>query len=1034
MRWTISGLVWVCFAAPAWALDPLRTIPQYMRERWGIERGFPGGSILAIAQTPDGYLWIGTDKGLIRFNGLNFQSFPQAIPESFPIGPVQELLTDSEGNLWILTQNAKILRYRHGKFELSRGETEVGVTAIGRRSNGEALFSSLALGILSFKDGRLEPILSLAGERSNSGNAPSPGTAPPCLECSHFFAETNSAVISIAESSDGKLWLGTRDKGLFYVSNGRLSAFGAGLRDAKITCLLPLKHGELWIGTRNGLIAWDGAKLALQLVPPSLRHAEILTMIRDRDSNVWVGTADGLFRVGANGLSFDEENPGKKGPVTALFEDREGNLWAGSRQGIERLRDGAFVSYSLTGLQSESSGPMYVDQEKRTWFAPFEGGLHWLKDGTTGTVTADHLSQDVVYSIAGGQNDLWIGRQRGGLTHLHYAGASVTTATYTRSDGLAQNGVYAVYRDHDGAVWAATLSGGVSEYKDGRFTTYSAANGMASNTVLSIEETPDGTMWFATPNGLNAFSNGQWRVFTARDGMPSDSVNCLLSDSAGVLWIGTDSGLALLRSGRVAVPEPEPASLRGEILGVAEDGNGRLWIATASHVVAVKRDKVFGGVLSDADVRMYGLEDGLLGTEGVKRYRSVFADPFGRVWFSMNRGLSVVDTTRAVDDLVPAIIQIDELSVDGSAADLSGRIRIPAGSHKVTFTYSGLSLSVPERVRFRYKLDEFDQGWSAPVSTHEAVYTNLGSGSYRFRVIASNSDGLWNSAESSIAFRIDPVFWRTWWFQVSAAIAIAVIILAYTRFRMLALTRQLNVRFEERLAERTRIAQELHDTLLQGIISASMQLHVLADQVTGAQTKRSLDRVLELMTRVIEEGRNAVGGLRSPGTGPLDLEQALSQIHQEFPGHGDVGFRVIVEGLPQPLHPVIADEIYSIGREALTNAFRHSRAKKIEVELEYAAEQLRLLVRDDGVGLEPKVLRSGLPGHWGMSGMRERSKRIGARLRVLSRPAAGTEVELSVPGHIAFVPSPPRGLSKLVAKLWPRWRSGLGQSPSEDNQ
>jgi len=283
----------------------------------------------------------------------------------------------------------------------------------------------------------------------------------------------------------------------------------------------------------------------------------------------------------------------------------------------------------------------------------------------------------------------------------------------------------------------------------------------------------------------------------------------------GTLWIGTASGLAFLNSGRVQVPSQVPASLREQILGIAEDRSGRLWIATSNHVLAAKRDKLVGGALSGADVREYGLEDGLLGTEGVKRHQSVFADSLGRVWFSMNRGLSVVDTTRALGSSAPAILQIEGLTVDGNGTDLRRPVRIPPGGHRGTFLYSGLSLSVPERVRFKYKLDRFDQGWSEPVSTREAVYTNLSSGSYRFHVMASNSDGLWNGSESSISFTIEPAFWQTLWFRVTSGVAIALAILAYTRLRMHMLTQQLSVRFEERLAERTRIARELHDTLLQ---------------------------------------------------------------------------------------------------------------------------------------------------------------------------------------------------------------------------
>jgi signal transduction histidine kinase len=248
-----------------------------------------------------------------------------------------------------------------------------------------------------------------------------------------------------------------------------------------------------------------------------------------------------------------------------------------------------------------------------------------------------------------------------------------------------------------------------------------------------------------------------------------------------------------------------------------------------------------------------------------------------------------------------------------------------------------------------------------------------------------------------------PPFWGTWWFRLLAVLTGLAGILALYRIRMRQVARQLNLRFEERLAERTRIAQELHDTLLQGFVSASMQLHVATERLPPDSPHRApLDRVQELMRTVIEEARNAVRGLRSPSKGAEDLEQAFSGIEQEFADQGQAGFKVIVEGQPRPVHPVIRDEVYRIGREAVVNAFRHSGAKRIEVELEYAPSRLRVLVRDDGRGIDDDVLRLGRDGHWGLSGMRERAERIGARLRVWSRDEAGTEVEMSIPGNIAF--------------------------------
>src|SRR5215813_2386866 len=354
----MAALAILCLAHPAYSVDPNRMLSQYIRDHWGVEHGFTGGSISSFAQTPDGYLWIGTEKGLVRFDGLTFRLFQQATPTTFPIGAVQGLMTDAQGNLWILLQSTQILRYHDGKFELGRGEVEFGITSIGTRGDGTVLFSSLTVGVLTHRAGRFE-ILTSPADR-----APSEGTATPETDnrstrlswatqlAPHRYAEPNSVVISMAETTDGKTWLGTRDKGLFYMSEGRVFAAGGEKPDGKITCLLPLEKGELWIGTENGVLKSSGANLTQTGVPASLRHARVFAMIRDRDSNIWVGTSGGLVRVHGNEVSLDKDGRGSEA-ATALFEDREGNLWVGSPGRLARLYESTFATYHVSGLKSQ---------------------------------------------------------------------------------------------------------------------------------------------------------------------------------------------------------------------------------------------------------------------------------------------------------------------------------------------------------------------------------------------------------------------------------------------------------------------------------------------------------------------------------------------------------------------------------------------------------------------------------------------------------------------------------------------------------
>ena len=631
-----------------------------------------------------------------------------------------------------------------------------------------------------------------------------------------------------------------------------------------------------------------------------------------------------------------------------------------------------------------------------------------MKDGREERrVTVAGLEQDVVYSIGGRKDELWLGRRRGGLTVLRPKGATFAATSFTRADGLAQDSVYSVYPARDGTVWAGTLSAGVSALQNGHFTNYTIADGLASDTVAAILETADGTLWFATPRGLSSLANGRWRTYTSKNGLPSDNVNCLLEDSNGVLWAGTASGLTFKRGEGFESRAEGPAALREQVLGLAEDRYGGLWVATSNHVLRVNRDALARGNLAGGDLHEYGLADGLRGLEGVKRQRSVVTDPAGRVWFSLNRGISVVDPARLTRNVAPAIPHIESLQADGEEIPLVTGARVPGGRRRIRFSFAGLSLAAPEQVHFRYWLEGFDHGWSDPSTTREAVYTNLTPRPYRLRVVASNPEGVWNSNESVLAFDVEPLLWQAWWFRAACVAAAIAGIIAIYRARLGRLTRQLNLRSEERLAERTRIAQELHDTLLQGFLSTSMQVHVAADRLPDdSPVKPILNRSLQLMRQVIEEGRNAVRGLRSSRSVSLDLEQAFALVQQEVavgPSSGPPAvFRVIVVGEQRPLHPLLRDDVYRIGREALINAFRHARASNIEIELKYLPRHFRVLVRDDGCGIDPEILKSGRDGHWGLPGMQEKAAHAGARLKVWSRIAGGTEVELSVPGYVAF--------------------------------
>ena len=975
-----------------------KPVSQYLRDGWASEKGFPGGLINAITQTPDGYLWVGAQNGLFRFDGRNFRLFSQTGTNSHPIGAVLGLLNDGGGNLWVRLEGHALLRYRDGEFEdfTNRFDIpEVAVTQMCLAADGHAIFATLLNGVIAYDHGKFTTV-----------------ARPPDLP--------NFIVTSIALAPDGAYWLGTRDLGLFQIRDGKISARHDVLTERQINVLLYAGRRQLWIGTDKGLLLWDGAELT-EIGPDSpLHYRQILSLASDRDGNIWVGTDHGLVRLDRESNFLPKaENTEGKGPVSAIFEDREGNIWSGSPNGLQRLRNTSFTSYAIAG---ESNGPVHVDPDGRTWFAPIEGGLYWLKDTRVGTIHEAGLDKDIVYSIAGGNGDLWVARQRGGLTHLQNIAGKWEGLTYTRKDGLAQDSVYTVRLSRDGTVWAGTLSAGLTRIKDGRFSTVTTEDGLISNTIASILESRDGTMWFATPRGLSSFANNHWVSYSSTAGLPSDDISCLFEDSAGILWIGTMNGLATLRAGRIGVPPQQPAPLREPIFGLQEDANGFMWISTSNHILMISRERLLQPDFNAADIREFGLADGLRDTDGVKRDEAVASGTSGEIWFSLHRGLSVVDTKRLRIGSPPSILHLEGLSVDGNPVSFQNPLRISPNPQRITIDYAGISLSVPDRVRFKCKLDGFDPAWSDPLVARQASYTNLNPGSYLFRVTASNSDGLWNGAELTLPFTIEPVFWRTWWFRLAALCTLVLSALTIIRLRVLVMTRQLNVLFEERLAERTRIARELHDTLLQSVQGLILRFHAVAKQMPSQEPARqALEEALDRADQVIGEGRERVRNLRDSAASLSDLPSAFQRVVEESPQGSAATFKAVVEGSARELHPMVLEESFSIGREALVNALTHSGGLHIEVEITYDPHHLRLRVRDDGRGIDPSILESGgRADHWGLQGMRERANRIGAQLELWSRPGSGTEVALVVPGATAY-----RSKRERAKTLWLRKPFGI---------
>jgi ligand-binding sensor domain-containing protein len=969
------------------ALDPKRAISQYVHQSWGAEQGFVGGNIYAISKSSDGYLWIGTDRGLLRFDGTNFELIRQPIKTLPSIGRVRSLLNDAQGTLWILLEGGHLLFYRNGQFGdalISSNLPESTTTAMSLDQHGNLLLSGLGNETQRMSNGTFETI----------GNSESiPGT-----------------VVSIAESLDGRVWMGTRDEGLYALTGGRATRVPHEFGDNKINSLSPDVNGGLWVGTDEGLYFLTVPGKPIDPLPRWTHEHQIMTLFRDRDGCVWAGTNDGLIRIRPSGQVDFRRSPDGSA-INAVLEDGEGSLWFGGPGGLERLKEGVFATYSAAeGFPSVPMGPVFVADDGGLWFAPLAGGLYWFDGDRVRQVREDGLDRDVVYSIDGSGSDVWVGRQTGGLTRIRHAGEKLQAKNFTKYDGLAPSSVYAVRTGPGRTLWAGTVSGGISLFDGSVFKTYTTENGLSSSTINSIAVTPDGGVWVATSDGVDAFKEGRWTEMARGDPRLFD-VRLCFADSKGVIWLASSDTLSYLSGGRITSLQHLPEIMREQILGIAEDRLGFFWISTADRVLRLHRDALIKDAVDAASVQSYGVSDGIFGIEPLRRERSLVSDGAGRIWISLTHGIAAAEPELTDRDAAPVQVRLDSIDANGKLSPATALSRFPAGTRSVTFHYAIDSLLAPERVRFRSRLEGADTDWTGAVASRQALYSNLGPGSFRLHVIASRDGALWNSPETVYSFSIEPAFWQTWWFRAACVLAVVMCVILAIRWRTVRLAHQLNARFQERLSERTRIAQELHDTLLQsfqGLILRFQTVDTLLPE-RPVEAKNAIQGALIRADSAMAESRDAIQGIRGLQFRTSDLAKTINgvmaELAGEYPREGDrqADYSVVVEGTSKELNPWVRDEVLRIAQESARNAFRHSHGSRFEAELVFGESNFRMRFRDDGLGINHEVLRKGgRPGHWGLVGMQERAAQIGARLEVWSKPGAGTELELSIPGHIAY--------------------------------
>jgi signal transduction histidine kinase/ligand-binding sensor domain-containing protein len=993
--------VWL-LTGTAWALDPHRHVTQFGHSAWRAQDGFVNRSI-AVTQTADGYIWLATLDGLVRFDGVKFSPWSPPPGESLPSPGFDALLGARDGTLWIGT-TAGLSRLKDGHlFNYTTTERSPGIAAIVEDRAGTIWVTRYRV-----NDG-MGPLCRVAGER---------------LFC---YGKKDGLVstfaLGLAAQPDGTLWFACAmvcrfAAGAFTSYFDEQLTDPAGGNGAIDVAVDP--SGSVWasfdgVGPRLGVQRYTDGKWTSFVVPGFDGSTERShTLFADRQRTLWVGTkSNGLYHVHDGHADHYERSDGLSGnEIGAMYEDREGNLWVVTDRGIDMFHDTSLVTYStIEGLVGSALNSVLALRDGTVWVGN-EEALNIIDGNGIRAIDPRHglPGQDVAGLFEDSAGRLWVGVGNTVMTYEHgrfspisgtdhrpLAGAGTASAFAEDGNGdlwalmtsaVASNPHHLLRMrdrrvvedipvdaiisrarfldtDQHGGVWIADSTGEFARLRNGQadvVVRLESPEGLVTGYSLSVDS--DGSVWFATNRGLYRWQQGRMSRLDGRNGLPCPGVFSATRDDDGSLWLYARCGLLRIAAADWAT-----------------------WLKSPDHKVSVD---------------IFDLHDGAQPATGVMNQPVVSKSPDGRLWFASAWFVQTIDPRRTYSNTVPPPVRIEAIVADGRHYTTLAPARLPPLRRDLEIDYTALSFKFPQRVLFRYKLEGQDADWHDAGVRRQALYNGLRPGSYRFRVVARNDAGVWNEAGAALDFSIAPTWFQTRSFSVATGMVALLAATALYRLRVRQIARTMKARFDERLAERTRVARDIHDTLLQTVQGSKLVAdHALKNTGDHDQLVRAVEQLAEWMAQANEEGRAALNSLRTSTSESNDLADAFRRALDECRVHANMDVSLSVVGDGRDLHPVLRDEIYRIGYEAIRNACRHSTGRTVDVMLEYARD-LTLRIRDDGVGIDPAVIEQGKDGHFGLRGMRERAARIDGRLAIDTASRSGTVVTLIVPGRVAF--------------------------------
>ncbi|HEX8615792.1 MAG TPA: two-component regulator propeller domain-containing protein [Telluria sp.] len=946
---------------------------------WTARDGAPT-IIFAMAQSDDGWLWLGASTGLFRFDGVRFERYA---PRSGALNSpgISSLLALPTGELWLGYRSGGIGLLKQGAlrhYGPAEGLPPASPSAIRRDRQGR-IWAATKLGLFR-----------LVGERWEK----MPG-----------FEKENNQPHAILPDSRGRLWVGNVDNA--WVLEPGATRFRQHPMQLDLSGnLIEAPDGTIW---SNG-----GRNDSLEIVEQPPRGAQPLPriggqysshMLYDAEGERWLLRREGVERsFEVDGKTVVQRLTPQQGlsgyVVFTALEDREGNIWVASNSGLDRFRR---TKLDVAAL------PLYYGGEARAMAAADNGALwtdgFFVPGPRSSPLPLAGMPSNALAELTCLYRDhdgvVWAGGHRA-VSYLD--GKSFTKLeTPVDTDGRP---VHAIAKEADGTLWISFNGGGTYERRDGQWRKVSPYADFASRGAMSIAAMPGGQLWLGfIGNRIALRENGAFRLLGAAEGLQVGVVFQMVRHGAHT-WIGGDSGIAYFDGKRFhTVLGVEGEKFLG-VSGIVASASGQLWLNGSAGISVIDADEI-KRVVADPAYRVrfvrYDQEDGLTGTAPqMLPVPSAVAGSDGRLWFTTANSIVSVDPARLRRNALAPHVELRGLSVEGKHYPATDGLRLPAGTQRIELDYTALSLSMPERVAFRFRLEGQDAGWTAAGTRRNAFFTGMGPGHYRFQVQASNEDGVWSETGAVFTFSIAPTVTQTVWFRAACVLVALLLLWGLYRWRTRLLAARIQGRLQVQVDERERIARELHDTLLQGVQALILRFHLAATKVVGQEPVRQImDSALDQAELMLQEGRDQVQDLRAHDHFQAGLARMLEREGQRLSAERGVAFALRESGRIRALPPLVAHEVYRIVNEAILNAFQHAKASKIEVELLFERKELTVIVRDDGCGLPAEVLRDGgLPGHWGLPGISERAERLGASVRWSSAPGQGSEMRLRLPGTL----------------------------------